>query len=402
MTNSILGFNSEALLKYNISPSEIIFLIWLKTFASSINIKRWVDEKTKDTYFWIKYSKVLDDLPPVFKNISQLQKAIKNLSSENIGEKPLVKKLIKTRKGTDTYFAFDPIVRIAMEDKPMTSLIDNKPISTRKEKKQEHKLNKNIEVIVNDLLSIEKPDGTKLFRDTKPKDSYTYTQGIKTFAEKLYSIYEGRFNCRYFMEQSFIKKNNSIDFDKAKKAITSCKDDWGKIRELLLKAANNYISWFDNDCFPENKDWLRKNLTSWLYDPIMKGSLFLVCIDGPAYPLREVSAETIYNSINPRIRTMFVKYYQESWDGFNFWIKVKSLEKYYNKHAQSLMNKDSNCAYWLDRGKVEWLYEYLQYINLLTDNKPYPKNFGTNCPTFVAWLNQIKKDHEISIDLPKI
>ncbi len=405
MTNSILGFNQSALLKYNISSKEIILLNWMKCFASSINIKRWIDEKTKDTYFWIKYSKVLNDLPCIYQNIFQLQKSIKNISSKIPGEKPLLKKEIKTKFGTDTYFAFDPIVRKEMEEgMPIDSLITGKPIAKTTERKQQHKLNPNTKEVISALLEIEKYDGSKLFRDKFPEDDYEYTQGLKHFEEKLLSIYNGEFNKDYCINISpnFIKQNKDHDIKEAKEIVRGCKGSWSKIKELFIKAAKNYASWFEIGNQPESKDWLkgRCNLNPWLYDDRMNGSLFLACLDGPAFPMREVSAEKVFHSIPPEVRIIFKEFVDERTDGFAFWNRIKSLVSWYKKYANDLMEEDSNCTYWLDCGIEKWLYEYKSFLKSFIDHV-YISHLGTNCPTWSAYLLNARKEHEIKAFLPK-
>lgn len=404
MTNSILGFNQSALLKYNISAKEIILLNWMKGFASSINIKRWVDEKTNDTYFWIKYSKVLSDLPCIYQNIFQLQKSIKNLSSKIPGEKPLLKKEIKTKFGTDIYFAFDPIVRKEMEDAMPISIITEKPIAKTTERKQYHKLNPNTKKIISSLLEIKKYDGSKLFRDKSPEEDYTYTNGLKHFEEKLLSIYNGEFNKDFSnsMSESFIRQNKSHDIEGAKKIIRECKGNWNKITDLFIKAAKNYSTWFEPENQPASKDWLkgRCNLNPWVYDDRMNGSLFLACLDGPAFPMREVSAEKVYNSIPKEIRNLFKCFIREDTDGFAFWNKIKSMINWYKKYADDLIEEDGGCRYWLDGGMEKWLYGYCEFLKSFISTV-YLAHLGTSCPTWNAFLLDAKKAHEIEARLPK-
>jgi len=402
MTNSIQGFNQSAIIKYEINANEVILLNWMKGFASAINVDQFIEPETEHKYFWIKYSKVLNDLPAFYKNIFQLRKSIKHLSSTNIGEKPLLLKLVHSlRNGTKTYFAFDPIVRIEMEDKPdMNSILDDKPIASKKDHKQAHKLNPNINKIIDSLLSIKNND-SKLFRDKSPIDDHTYTQGLKHFSEKVFAIYEGKFFAQYHIDDSFYRRNEDHDLDKAKKTIQSCKGNWNTINEVLMKAAKNYATWFDPSNNPSNKEWLPKNIDGWIFTAHNNHALFLACIDCPAFPIRENSAEHVYNSVDARVSKVFEDLLKEEWDGFTFWTKIKSVEMWYKKYANKIMNEDTSANYWLDDGIAKWCQGYKEFITKLAGEKGiYEKHLGTGCPSWSAFLREAKEAHGIEAFLP--
>ncbi len=406
---AIQGFNQSKLLQLGLKIEHAIILDWLVYFAHSGKQKIICTKNKYEHYYWVSYKKVFEDFPTLhFHSNQKLNEMFKELSGEYSGNPnnyPIIKLIKNSPEGRMVAFALrENIITWLRElggNEAMNSLIYNKPISIKKEHRQSHKINPNIKDIITDLLLIKKEDKTNLFRDKPIGDDFNYTQGLKYASEKIFALYEGRFSTHYKVLDSFVQKNKDHNIDKALEDIHSCKGNWNKIKILLVKAAKNYATWFNPENNPTNKDWLPKNIDAWLFDIHNSNALFLACINGSAYPLREVSAEKIYNSIPKEVRTLFKSYFNpDKMDGFAYWSKVKSLIKYYQQYRDELCNEDTNCLYWFGNNLISWLNEYLDWLRQFAD-PIYTTHLGTRCATWYAWLRKARIDHEISTNLPK-
>lgn len=408
MTNSILGFNQEAVIKYGLNGNDLIFLNWVKGFASSIKIKRWADPKTKETYFWIKYSKVLSDLPFMFKNIFSLRKTISKLSSTIRGERPLLIKLIRSQKGTETYFAFDPKVRSEMEDAPMTENLFGEPIQEKqkaiKDKDyQKIPANETAVKIYSQLKKIEHNGKSVFINHTMPADSRHYNSTFGIFQERLFALYEGHFLKDYSLDMTdwfqekyryYLRKEDIISL------LRSCKGNWEQIKKVLLAAGETYAKWFAADSEQQNKNKLPRSINDWLYSIHNKSSMFYVCLLEPPTSQREAQAEKVFNAIPECYRIIFNFDFIKEWDGFTYWNKIRGVIKWYENNASDLIREDSNCIYWLG-GSGSFFSDYINWILNLTNWKPFLNNFGVGNKTWDLYIAHKRKEHNIEIEIPR-
>jgi hypothetical protein len=406
MKNSILEFSQESILKYDLNANEVILLNWMKGFASSINIKRKVDPITNDEYFWIKYSKVLADLPAFYKNIKQLRKSIAKLSSDVPGQKPLRLKLVRSQKGTETYFAFDPKVRAEMEDTPMApgfaELVPAIPVVTDKNY-QRTAINQNVLDIMTELKKIEH-NGEPVFKSTLPKDAHHYTNGVRDFQKQLFLLFDGRFQSEYYlsMAQWFKDKYSYYLPVENAKALTACKGSWPAIKKLVLKAAHNYAHWFEPGTEFYNKEALPRSFKDWIFNVHAKISMFYVCLISTPTDMREAHAEEVHNNLPPAVIDTMEPLKKKEWDGFAFWNKIRGLHAWYKKYAQSLMQINSNCRYWLSR-ESDFLKDYIAWLDSFTGTRSalYLKSLGIGCATWDCYVGSKTKEHNIDIFIPR-
>lgn len=399
MKTSFLGFNQNKFISLGLTFNHMIILDWLIYFAHSGKQTIIETKKEYQHYYWVYYKKVFDDLPGLpFKSNQKLNFIFKELSGEhtsNTEKYPLIKIVKNTLYGRKVGFAIRENVlewlREAGEEK-MNNLFGEEYKNKDKKIKS---LNKNVFNIINELLNLKKYDGTPIFRDKKPLDEYTYTKGLLHFQEKVLLIYSGMFIRTYKQDVSFLSKNKSYNIEENLKKLNTIKNDWVSIKDMLVLAAKCYGTWFDPENQPINKDWLRKNLDSWIFDSIFNGSLFLACMDGPAYPIREISAEKIYNSIPSNIRKIFIPLYKNIYDGFTFWNKVKSMYGWIVNNKKYLKEKDSNFNYWYYNDE-QWLNEYKEWLVSFADTL-YLNHLGTGNKTWAAWINYGKEKHELML-----
>jgi len=408
MTN-IIAFrcNQKAKIKYNLNSDDLVFLDWMKGFASNIKIKKIMNDE--EHFFWIKYSKVLEDLPSIFINVLSIRRRIAKLSANNhAAMKPLISKLVATSHGVETYFAFNPVVMDELEGNSMSGFDDELGLTKLKSKIKESNykkipVNKNVQFIFERIKKFSVND-KELFPHASPLDDHHYSKTFAQFQEALYSLYEGKFLTNYsfntFEEWFQLKYKYYLQKDKIIENIKACKGDWEAIRKLLVKAIKNYIKWFDSESEQRDKSKLPRNINAFIYDRFNHLSMFYVClIEGPT-DLREAEAEKTFDTILPNYRKIALKIYDKSFDGFLFWNKIKSVLQWYKKYSKELSNSNDGCYYWLSIGCEEFLADYISWLYAFTDEAPFINNIGINNLTWKTFIKEKKTKHAIYIDIP--
>jgi hypothetical protein len=398
MRLSIEGFRQDYLLKLHLLQSDAIVLRWLLSYFQSKDHK-YIDvlENGKmERYYWIWYEKVIEDLPTLYISnrvvIGKMLKRICGEGKENENQYPLKKYTCydHKKKGNKTYFRFRPDI-LALMETTMNGLGLDLP--NPKQEKNYGQLNKNVESILTELTKLKLPDNRKLFSFTLPTDHKIYTKSMKRFQDALYDLYEGRFNSRHKLADWFLDKNNCYITDETIKEITGCKNNWDKITRLIRYCSMNYISWFELDRESENKDWLTRDIGSFMFNPINNSSMFYITILRKATKTREVIAENTYNKLPAYISNKFSDFYKDEWDGLAYWNKIYSVYKWYKDNSEELIKENNNYRYWFESVN-KFMDGYYDFINMLNGTK-YLKHFGTKCPTWNYFMNMKKEEHGI-------
>lgn len=254
--------------------------------------------------------------------------------------------------------------------------------------------------IIADLLEFELPDGRSLFTNKAPVDNLHYTKAIMYFQEKLVSIFDGRFVKYFSLSDYFIQRNRQV-ISAGKNRILKLKGDWKKIHHALHIAARNYTTWFLPNREPENKELLPRDFNKWLYNEHNEASFFLLCLAGEAFPIRETDAKRLFDSIPESYRRIANRLYSEDMDGKSFWLRIKTVLRWYDNYASQFIKEEVNFHYWLD-SKEKWFENYISFILKLTeDNHPYMNNIGTGNSTWRAWLLESRKEYDIKTHMPE-
>lgn len=393
MRSYVEGFNQEALVKYKLNPSDALILQWFKSFSLS-GKQKYIDRK-ENRYYWVKYSKVIEDLPCLYiSNPVVIGRIFQRLSAP---EMPLEKLRANVNGIQEIYFRFRPEILQELECSDMKLL--EEVVQKPKEKlKNNHRINPNIMTTLEDIKCINLPNkDLPLFSFSIPEDPNHYTKSIKAFQDKLLSLYTGNFLREYPISEKFLKRNEFYITKETNEKIRACKGSWNNIYNLLLQSARHYRKWFCQDKEPANKSWLTRDISNWIYSPHNQYSLFYICIVKYPSPLREVNGEKLYNSIAPpelkRIAENLL--WRPEFDAVGFWSRIKSVIRWYKDNVPRLARKDTGVLYWIGNGIEEWFENYCRWILELTDDKPWLSNLGTNCPTWRAWLTYAQKNHGI-------
>lgn len=99
MKYTIEGFSQKKAIEYGLDIEDLLILRWIVDFfpkMSSITIEN-------ETYRWINYQKILEDMPILkFNTKDRLYRKLKHMANKGI----LKHKCIKNNSGTFSYYAF--------------------------------------------------------------------------------------------------------------------------------------------------------------------------------------------------------------------------------------------------------------------------------------------------------
>jgi hypothetical protein len=397
----IASYDDKELVKLGLTLNDAYFLEWFINFKDSKKMNRLSDNLNKDLehdYYWITYSKIIDDLPLLYiKNnvsINAMHNRLSGKGKNNYYEYPLIRQKVNIDMINKSFIAIRPEVIAKMKGVGFTDELGITNIPKKEKKDSICSLNPNTEKILLELDKLRLPDNRKLFSFTMPTDHKIHTKSMKRFQDCLYDLYEGRFNSRNKIADWFKEKNKYYLDRTATKEIFDCKGNWSNIFMVIQCAANNYISWFEKDRETENKEWLTRDIGSWMYYSLKQTSMFLVSIKCKATKTREVIAEKTFNNLPSHITNLFSEFYKDEWDGLTYWNKIYSVYKWYKDNAKNLMAENINYKYWLDKGVSDFMQEYYDFINVELGIK-YLKHFGTKNPTWNWFVSSKKEEHGI-------
>lgn len=408
MTSTIFGFNQNYLIKLNLTTDDALILKWLSNFIASG--KQETISENGEIYYWVKYSKLLDDLPILkTKNPKQIIKTVKRLcgidsKNENLYPLKKITKYLPNKLGRKTYISFrkenyDLLYNNIQRDIAQETKATEKKSDTLKRKAT---LNKNVFKIIKHLSTKTKPDGSKLFSNTLPKDEKHYTKGLEKFQSMLYDLYEGKWikNYKNQIAEWFITKNKFyIDELKIRELLVSCKGSWKNIYSLMDEVSKRYSKWFEINRGFDNKESLPKSMQEFMFSNHSEVSMFYICLLKNPTRIREYHAENCFNKIKPEIREIFLGT-SKHFDGATFWNKIYNMQKYYKKYADELVNMDTNCINLFSNRKT-FFNEYNKWIETKTDNQPNINNFGIGNKTFAWFLKEKQKEYGIDHYLPE-
>lgn len=412
----VLGiFHPELLDRYGFVRDDAQTLQWFLFFASSGKMKRM--PQRDGVYFWVNYDYAAKSL---YTTTRSIQANFDHLCGYNKGELlrpglvyPVSKIVIPTASGKRSFFGFNR--------EPMSQIVDwngfskegvvfmEKSMNSYKLLELEEKeipsgaIRREIRELLEDLLNIHQrgKDTPLLFSNRMPKSSGKPTKTIMAAVNKIQAIYEGRFIREYRISAEFTERNNQLIDETTWKKIASMKGSWTLIREGLFEAVRNYRQWFWPEKEPESKDWLPKDLSTWLFDEYGQSSLFLATLNRGPFPVREKAADRVYDTIPGPIKDMAEELYQEGWDSLTYWRKIREIVVWYKSSRATLEGLDINTKYWLDGGVTAFFKRYSAWLRELAGNGIFLNQIGLDCPTWNAWCTWGAKKHNFKVSVLK-
>lgn len=400
-------FRFDEVRALKLRQSDALLLYWFFRFALTGKLKHSYSGSL--IFFWINYSYAAESL---LTSVRSVGASFDRLCGDFTGKivanypYPLLKTIIPTAKGKRNYFAFNRQVmrklvdfeKLSLEDRVMAEKIMSgvKLIELGPEEALPKVSGVDAEAldIVLELLDIKQRGGTALFSNRRPK-SGAVTKGLVQAARKVTAIYNGNFSQQYRIGAEFLERNSALIFDETWTAIDSARGRWEAVRLLLLRAVRNYRKWFWDEREPENKSWLTRNISDWLFDGFNSSSLFVACVVSEPYSIRETAADRVFATIPVKIQEIAEKMlYQEGWDSMKFWCKIRDIVEWYYS-AKARVNDDVNLGYWLDGGVAEWFSRYVSWAKELN---LYLGQIGTGNATWNAWVLRGAKLHSFQAD----
>jgi hypothetical protein len=254
-----------------------------------------------------------------------------------------------------------------------------------------------IMMLIEDLLKIHQrgKDTPLLFNNRLPKSEKTVTKTMIHTADRIRAIYEGKFGREFRISPEFIDRYDSLITKETWERLSEIKGSWDAVRAAIFEAARNYRQWWWPENEPEKKDWLTRDISTWLFDNYYQTSLFLACLVRGPYPVRETAADRVYNSIPAGVRKQAEGLYQPSWDAIIFWSKIRDIVYWFEGHR----DLEGNIGYWFDGGINVWFENYLKWLDDLAGQGLYLSHIGTDCPTWNAWCTWGARKHNFKLPL---
>ncbi len=410
-------FRVDDLKRFSLTQADVIALYWFFKWALSGNMKR--DLQGNGVFFWVDYSFAADNL---FTNVRAIRDSFDRLCGVYRGELlnpgmvyPLTKRIITTGQGKRNYFGFirEPFNQIVelnnfskeercFVEKSMNSikLIEAGPELTGKKHKV---MTQEMLDLLEDIVQIHQrgKDTPLLFTNRMPKKTGKYTETLLEAAMRLRSIYEGRFARDYRVGGDFVERNSALINDNTWKTLSGMKGSWESVRKGVFEAARNYRQWFWPENEPETKDWLPRDITTWLFDSYNQTSIFLACLNRGPYPVREKAADRVYDSIPQGVRELAEDLYQPGWDAVVFWLKIKDIVGWFESNRTKLEKLDNNIGYWFDGGLVVWFKRYKSWLRELAGQGIFMNQIGIDNPTWNAWCTWGAKKHNFRLEIFK-
>jgi hypothetical protein len=407
LKTSVEGFRQSALVELKLYPIHAVMLDWFVYFASSGRSE--TIEHDGRVFHWVSFNHLKTDLPCLehTRDRQTVPDMFSRLCGGDKDNYPLIKLVRRVQRGTRVYFAIRGDVIDRMRNGgPMSDLglRDGEPVVHEKLKRS-RKLSPEIQGIVDELLALKrKGSGSPaLFQNQPPEDAFHYTKAIERFGQKLSALYTGRWYRDYRVNDIFESRNHRLITSETMKAVKACRGSWSAVRDLVWAAARHYRKWWWADKEPTSKDWLPRDLSTWMYAEHNESSVFLACVLFEPDPAREEAIDKVYDSLLPEVQAAAERVLSSQWDQGAFWTRIRGVCSWYTRVKSELIRKDTNARYWFAGGVVEWFDKYVDWLVSLSGGNPralYLKQIGVGNPTWDAWCTASAQRHHITADIP--
>lgn len=400
------------MLEYGFDHDHFIILDWFLYFKHCDKMKKIIGSDG-DTYYWIKYGKLLHDFP-CFRSkrkIKRLLDELCGLSQKRIPGLvyPMVRHIEKVKttdedkedKGTFVCFkTIDEIISylksenentIRIEEKEpdmitaqslvSPSMIANHHTTTAK-KKVTHipiDIKPKTRKIIEELLVEGSPFSHRLNNIGEPA-----SKTLLCIEKKLLSLYAGTFLKDYGLDKCWQRGKDLSVFDEMK-------GDWHTISNYLFEAANKYKKWEERKI---------KSIDTWLYNPRTCKSTFLTAIS-MSKPDQDFAAEKVLDTIaknDPKSASAIAELLDKRNGWGNAFVCVESLKSvlqylYQNWYTLQSNNKEL----WHYRKPAEILSNYGVFLSM--QKTPDPKYMNINGYLWKKFIDNFYGETEIDLEI---
>lgn len=204
-----------------------------------------------------------------------------------------------------------------------------------------------------------------IFINRFPNDNEKPTKTYIRICQKITDIYNGVFtSSRFYNFDENVFKNKQFDTEGWKDKINEVKGDWGKVKKLILKAVDNFTMMIDEDRMPMKKDYLTNSLNDWFFsdNPNNKGqSQFIQSLKEPMMIKQKLGldkAKTIVDDLKSKSPVSYSSGHElnellpDNANESTAWNYIMNIIKW----GKLLFRYDENAKYFLEckiDGKIE-------------------------------------------------
>lgn len=187
------------------------------------------------------------------------------------------------------------------------------------------------------------------FQNRIPSEGQKPTKTYVSLCRKIEDIYNGHFiSSRFYNFDNNVFENKQFETDGWREKISTVKGDWGKVKQLIFNAVDNFILMFDEQRMPLKKDWLTNSLNDWFFsdNPNSRGqSQFIQSLNEPAFVKNKFGNDKAKNIVENLQKKSPISY--KSGHELNELLPVNASEL----TAWNFINKI------IDYGKLLWQFE---------------------------------------------
>ena len=176
------------------------------------------------------------------------------------------------------------------------------------------------------------------------KVSNTYSEVLR----KITDVYNGSFtNPRVYSFSEEFLNNKSFSINGWKDKINEVKGDWGKVRNLILRALKNFDTMHLPNYMPFSKKYLQTNLSLWFYDSYNGQSQFIQSMFEPLTILTQISemkADRIYDELPGKVQVAGNRFFDMNPDigAVTLWDNMRKMTEW----ARAVFYSDRSTTYW--------------------------------------------------------
>lgn len=452
MRKRIFGYNTEYMKEHNLCLDDIAILEWFVEFMTSKKIKSIILEG--NVWYWISYEKLIADLDFIIHSTATASRRMNNLVACNL----LLKKLIPTKNGVQTYFSLNQKEYNIIMEKP-------------KKKSNSHRAKKvdpSLQEYGEHIISLSSKEYKAILFDSTVNDNYScsntsntglsssQSHGTAVGAKPLFpstdekkkqpkrnsndaSLIKKIDSPFYKMIRNIIQENSDLSFGRHRlpdkknpvptKLIVHCveyleqyaKGEFGKNKVIeshwasslilsmsadeverdVVNALQNWRYALNEAYMPVNKDFIKRiPLDTWFYNGNTQRSWFLEMVHTFPKLKSDLRAEQIQEQLPPEINKVFSQFYlsdKSPNELLEYWQNLKTIYDKWRLLTSDMKYGDwYKNSNWLNyfRGLEQFCQSYFDFIK----DYPHPLHILSTCSdTWRKYENYVWKEFRVNL-----